>query len=339
MSLVIILCISFPSFTANAEEEETLTPYEVYERAVELINDESIYAASEAWLEYYDAMPHLEEDVSEAIMKHELFYKAIRKGGGEHSYGLLSDESTEAMAENYKTFDLGSDWTEEEKLQLIETFEVENEWFDYPTIDTLGNDIYLLTIPTPGYIPSYVIDKYVQTIHDYFNEIEVVEGIIIDFRNNYGGYFPTVLASLAAFLPEGELLYYEDNEGKQSAIELKADQVSMNNENVLEFSPVKSILHTKVAIIINKQTVSTPEIVALMFENRDDVQIFGQNSGGFTSGLTLYYIGEDYYMYLATNRIVTLSGETYLDEPVVPDTLINFKEENVIQRAEEWLLK
>lgn len=46
-------------------------------------------------------MPHLEEDVSESIMKHELFYKAIPKGGKKHSYGLTTDDSTQAVAEIY----------------------------------------------------------------------------------------------------------------------------------------------------------------------------------------------------------------------------------------------
>ena len=39
-------------------------------------------------------MPHLEEDVSESIMKHELFYKAIPKVGKKHSYGLTTDDSS-----------------------------------------------------------------------------------------------------------------------------------------------------------------------------------------------------------------------------------------------------
>lgn len=46
-------------------------------------------------------MPHLEEDVSESIMKHELFYKAIPKGGKKHFYGLTTDDSTQAVAEIY----------------------------------------------------------------------------------------------------------------------------------------------------------------------------------------------------------------------------------------------
>lgn len=44
-------------------------------------------------------------------------------------------------------------------------------------------------------------------------------------------------------------------------------------------------------------------------------------------------------MYLATNKIVTLSGETYLDQPIIPDTSVNFKEEDVIEVAKGWLLK
>lgn len=76
-----------------------------------------------------------------------------------------------------------------------------------------------------------------------------------------------------------------------------------------------------------------------MFKKQENVHVFGQNSAGFTSALTLFYIAENYHMYLATNKIVTLSGETYLDQPIIPDTSLNFKEEDVIEVAKGWLLK
>ncbi|MRJ47694.1 hypothetical protein GF867_08965 [Aerococcaceae bacterium DSM 109652] len=76
-----------------------------------------------------------------------------------------------------------------------------------------------------------------------------------------------------------------------------------------------------------------------MFKNQENVHVFGQNSAGFTSALTLFYIAENYHMYLATNKIVTLSGETYLDQPIIPDTSVNFKEEDVIEVSKGWLLK
>ncbi|MRJ47693.1 hypothetical protein GF867_08960 [Aerococcaceae bacterium DSM 109652] len=100
---------------------------------------------------------------------------------------------------------------------------------------------------------SYVIEEYVNTVHTKFNEIETVDGIIIDFRNNYGGYFPTILASLAAFLPEGELLYYENNSGERSVIKLTDKQVLLDDEPVWFFDSVDKKCDSKVAIITDNQ--------------------------------------------------------------------------------------
>ena len=239
--------------TVGNAEEVSITPYEIYYEAVELINKHSIYSIDETWVEYYQNMPHLEEDDSESIMKHELFYKAIPKGGKKHSYGLPTDDSTQAVAEIYTVIIEGNELTEEEKTYLIEEFKENNEWFKYPVIENLESNIYLLTIPTPSFVPSYVIEEYVNTVHTKFNEIETVDGIIIDFRNNYGGYFPTILASLAAFLPEGELLYYENNSGERSVIKLTDKQVLLDDEPVWFFDSVDKKCDSKVAIIIDNQ--------------------------------------------------------------------------------------
>lgn len=337
-ALLFMFILIVPSTRVTAEVN--LTSSEIYQSAIELINQHGIYSSSDNWLEYIAEQPHLDEDVSESIMRHELFYKAILKGGGKHSYGLLREDSVEALTENYLTMDMEQNWTEEETLNLIEAFEKENDWFTYPSVEEIEKGVHLLTIPTPSYLPSYIINKYVDSIHSHFNELEAknVKGIIIDFRGNTGGFFPTILASLAAFLPKGELLYYENNVGDRIAIELEDNQILLGGDTVLEFTPVKEKINTKIAIITDDMTLSTPEIITLMFKQLDNVTVFGQNTAGYTSGLTLYHIGGDYYMFLATNSIVTLDGEIHLDKAIIPDTLVNLKEEDVLEVAKQWII-
>ena len=119
---------------------------------------------------------------------------------------------------------------------------------------------------------------------DTFKEAEV-KSLILDLRDNGGGYLTSVTDVASVFLPKGSVvLQREDKEGNISVSKTSQDQYS-------QISPI--------VILINENTASAAEVLTMaLSELRDDVTIIGTTSYGkgtvqverkFSDGSSLNY--------------------------------------------------
>jgi carboxyl-terminal processing protease len=103
------------------------------------------------------------------------------------------------------------------------------------------------------------------------------KGIILDLRNNGGGYVPTALEMLGRFLPEGTVGFYESR---------KADGSDDRPQNVISNGP--KLLDIPVTVLINGGSASASELVAGALQDHERAILIGEQSFGKGSEQHVY---------------------------------------------------
>lgn len=125
-----------------------------------------------------------------------------------------------------------------------------------------------------GYIflPDFYADYEKQDGHraakDVAKEViklksEGVEGIVIDLRNNGGGFLPEVVEMVGLFIPEGPVVQVKDREGKPTVLK-------DNDKSVLYTGPL--------TVLVNEFSASASEIFAAAIQDYGRGVIIGSSS-------------------------------------------------------------
>lgn len=131
-------------------------------------------------------------------------------------------------------------------------------------------------------------------------------GIVIDLRNNPGGFLETAVAMGSLMLPAGKVVVMEeDGEGKRT--ELKA-----RGGDILSTLPT--------VVLINEGSASASEILAgALRDNRDNVLLVGKKSYGKGSVQELVSVSKDTAVKITVARWLTPSGKQIHNVGISPD--------------------
>ena len=160
-----------------------------------------------------------------------------------------------------------------------------------------------------GYLQLYQFgDSSGQAARKYLDTFQEagVSSLIIDLRDNGGGYLTSVTDVASLFLPKGSVvLQAEDRQGNITVSKTKEDQYS-------SIGPI--------VVLINENTASAAEVLTMaLYEQRDDVTIVGTTSYGkgtvqverkFSDGSSLNY---------TVQRWLTSKGVWINDVGISPD--------------------
>jgi len=117
-----------------------------------------------------------------------------------------------------------------------------------------------------------VYNFYDNLVSEFGKSLETIKaknprGIIVDLRNNPGGYLDAYLEMGNSFFKKGEILVIEDFGGKQDA--------------VTEIATMDGYLKDKkMVILINEGTASAAEILAGALRDNNKIKIIGEKSFG-----------------------------------------------------------
>ena len=103
------------------------------------------------------------------------------------------------------------------------------------------------------------------------------KGIILDLRNNGGGYVPTALEMLGRFLPEGTIGFYESH---------KADGSDDRPQTVISNGP--RLLDIPLTVLINGGSASASELVSGALQDYGRAKLIGEQSFGKGSEQHVY---------------------------------------------------
>ncbi len=132
--------------------------------------------------------------------------------------------------------------------------------------------------------------------------------IILDLRNNPGGYVDQLMRVASQFLPKGStVLIEEDRNGNRTPY--TTDSTGLANT-------------TPLVVLINGNSASAAEILAGALQAADRATIIGEPTFGTATVLRPFDLDEGAQIRLGTSQWLTPAGEVVRGKGINPDTLI-----------------
>ncbi len=152
-----------------------------------------------------------------------------------------------------------------------------------------------------------------------------VEGLVLDVRNNPGGYLEVAVDIVSWFLPKRELVVIEDY-GNGDKIEHRSKG----------YSGLEDI---SVVVLINEGSASASEILAGALRDINDIKIVGQKSFGKGSVQQLEKLRGGSSVKITVAKWKTPAGISIVDEGITPDFEIEITGEDINEMRDPQLNK
>ncbi len=185
-------------------------------------------------------------------------------------------------------------WLKRNGEEIVEPVQITRDIIQVNTIESA----YMVTDST-GYIKIKQFGA--KTSEEFIEALSKLKSsnphnLIIDLRNNGGGYFFEAMNVLEQFLPEGDLMVYTKG---------------VNNERVEYFSKGEGLFEAgKLAILIDENSASASEIVAGAIQDLNRGIVVGRRSFGKGLVQQKFKFGDGSAMNLSVARYFTPSGRS-----------------------------
>ncbi len=140
------------------------------------------------------------------------------------------------------------------------------------------------------------------------------QGLIIDLRNNPGGYLEAVVDISGWFLEKGDIVLKEDFGND----EIKLFRVRIGQALLKNIPTV---------VLINEGTASASEILAGALRDNRGVKLIGEKSFGKGSVQELVSLKDNNSIKITISRWLTPDGTIIQDNGLIPDIEVKIEEE------------
>ena len=162
----------------------------------------------------------------------------------------------------------------------------------------------------------------------YTNEIvsEKPDGIIVDLRNNPGGYLESAVNLSSYFLDGGVVVSEKDRAGEQK-----------------EYKVTKKarLKNFKTVVLVNNGSASASEIFSGALQDRKAAKIIGEKTFGKGSVQELIELSDGSAVKITIAKWLTPSGRAINGEGITPDIILkaseDIKDDNQLNRAIEFM--
>lgn len=199
-----------------------------------------------------------------------------------------------------------------------------------PTVSLDGN-VLILTLPAFASSNHEENQRYADILNQALSNNDY-KGVIVNLEDNTGGDMGPMISGLSTLIPDGKIVTFEYRNGQTQELILENSSL-IGGGTTVTVGNTKKIADVPVAVIINKSTGSSGEIVALALKGLDNVQIFGEASAGYTSGNSQISLYDGTIMQLTTSAIIDRTGERYENVAIIPDVETN----EPFLAAREWI--
>jgi C-terminal processing protease CtpA/Prc len=223
----------------------------------------------------------------------------------------------------------------EEKMKNFSQQQRENLDFSYKILE---GDIAYLSVPGFLSVDGKVIDSFANAIHNAIREMDssiTIKGWVVDLRKNTGGNMWPMVLGLSPLIGVGETPGYFKTAGSKTASPWKIT----SPVNFITLSAPYSLKNenSKVAILYSKRTASSGEMTAIAFIGKINTRSFGTLTAGYTTANSIYHLSDGNIFVMASSYSVDRNGKVYIGK-ITPDVLIeNADENNVLNKALEWI--
>ncbi|MBL7053460.1 MAG: S41 family peptidase [Candidatus Portnoybacteria bacterium] len=210
-----------------------------------------------------------------------------------------------------------------------------DEWDEAKEIKVIRDTIQIPIIKwevKDGNIAYIQLYHFTENMDNQFEKIvkEIIKlnpnGIVLDLRNNPGGYLEVAVNIASWFLPKGELVVIED---------------FGNGENNNEFISrgYKELENIPVVVLINEGSASASEILAGALRDIQGIKLVGQKSFGKGSVQQLEKLKGDSSIKITVAKWLTPLGTSISEEGIIPDEEVEITLEDINEMRDPQLDK
>jgi len=200
----------------------------------------------------------------------------------------------------------------------------------------------------PGYAWIRVSQFQERTVADFARKMEEIykqdpklKGLVLDLRNDPGGYLDAAVALSAAFLPENVTVVSANGQLPESKFTYKASpRFYVRRGGADPLKQLEEVTHgalktVALVVLVNEGSASASEIVAGALQDHKRAKLMGSQTFGKGSVQTAVCLDSSFRMdncpsaalKLTTSRYYTPSGKSIQAKGIVPDVMIDETEE------------
>ena len=183
-----------------------------------------------------------------------------------------------------------------------------------------------------GYVKiTKFMDKTYSELRDAVKDLldKGVEALIIDLRDNPGGYLDQAIETAGLFLDKGIIVSVKDFEGEEEVYKVSGNNIVKLNKYGSRIIFRKDLTVSRdidVVVLVNRGSASGSEILTGALKDNKRAIVVGQRTfgkGSVQSGLTLSNGG---ILYLTTAHYITPSGRDIHGKGIDPDVIVKGEE-------------
>lgn len=179
------------------------------------------------------------------------------------------------------------------------------------------------------------VSDFAQKVQDIYQAEPQVKGMVLDLRNDPGGYLDAAVAISAAFLPENVVVVSANGQLPESQFTYKASPsfYSRGRDPLRQLDErTRAALQTvPLVVLVNEGSASASEIVAGALQDHQRAKVMGSQTFGKGSVQTAVCLDGRYRMdncpsaalKLTTSRYYTPSGKSIQAKGIVPDVMVD----------------
>ena len=241
--------------------------------------------AHKAGIQAGDYIVSIDDDSIYGLSTHEAVQKIRGKPNTPLKLTILREENTSPIEYNLRR--------EKIKIHSVKTSMIEKDILYVRISYFYGNTAKLLE----------------EGLKEVLSNNKNLKGIILDLRNNPGGFLEQSVKVSSIFIDKGDVVYTK-GKNDSSIVTYTSDPRAFKVTNI------------PIVVLINNGTASAAEIVAGALQDHKKAAILGIKSFGKGSVQTIIDIDKDKAISLTTSLYYTPSGRSIQLEGVIPDITI-----------------
>ncbi len=198
----------------------------------------------------------------------------------------------------------------------------------------IDNEIAYLLIPSCHSLSENQLRQYGLSIRQEIQTLdkEKLGKWIIDLRGNSGGNMWPMVLGLRPLIIGNIFGFFSNGLGESYAWNLEdlPEIYSLNTPSYCLSQP-----DPRIAVLVDKETGSSGEAVAVAFLGQDQTKLFGQKTGGYTSANEAISLSDGAIILLATTYLADRLGRIYKDG-ITPDQITEAGD-STLYEAIQWL--
>lgn len=194
-----------------------------------------------------------------------------------------------------------------------DTFAANEKPLPVYTDETTPNDIGYIRLPFCIGNKAQT-NAYIQLVNNKITaqNNQHLKGWIVDLRGNFGGNMWPMMAAVGSLLHTGTQGYFIDADNHAQAWRYENGKACLDTITLAENKQILTLHGTQyIAVLINEETASSGEAMAVLFKGYANAKLFGAPTFGVSTGCEPFTLSDGSHLNLATSVFADKNHNKY----------------------------